>query len=223
MAKVHKAHKSTQKYSFQRNKKRTIGIVVAVVVLIAALAIGIVAYNNSTSGEIAVTAPTHESLNNIAANWQILAADTSNFYNYYSYNEDGTDGAGSTMMYYFGNEHADSVQIYVNTAELLENTTDAAGAGVFTRTSLFDADLGSLFSGEIDLSAATVELQVANDNCYIYIIDYDAETLDDSVVHEIIAELEAIIAAAPPAIENDADAETTEVTETTESTDEAAE
>ena len=214
MAKVHKAHKSSKKYSFQRSTKKTIGIVVAVVVLVAALAVGLVAYNNSRTGEIAVTAPSNESLNNIAANWQVLAADTENVYNYYSYNEDGTSGSGSTLLYYFGNEKADQVQIYVNTAELTESTEDAVGVGAFTRTSVFSADLGELFSGNLDLSAATVELQVANDNCMLYIIDSDATTLDDSLVNEIVAELEAIIAAAP-AVE--------ETAETVESTDEAAE
>ena len=218
MAKVHKAHKSSKKYSFQRSTKKTIGTVVAVVLVVAALIVGLVVYNNTRTGEIAVTAPSHETLNNIAANWQTLAADASNFYNYYSSNEDGTDGSGSTMLYYFGNEKADQVQIYVNTAELLENTEDAAAVGSISRTSLFSADLGQLFSGEVSLSDTTVVLQAGNENCLLYIVDAEAETLDDSLLNEIIAELEAVIAAAP-AVEETVE----ETAETVESTDEAAE
>ena len=84
MAKVHKAHKGSKKYGFQRNQKKTLAWVIAIVAVIAAVIIGVVVYNNSRSGSIDVTAPADASLNNIADNWQVLASHTDKVTNEYA-------------------------------------------------------------------------------------------------------------------------------------------
>lgn len=212
MAKVHKAHKSNQKYGFQRNRKKALGWIIGIAVVIAAIIIGIVVYNNSLTGSIAVGAPSDESLNNIAENWRVLESHTDKFINYYGSAEDGTNGNGATMLFYVGSEAADAVYIYIQPAQFLEAVTNE---GQYARASLFTSDLGKLFSGEISLTATTVALQAGNENCLIYLEDYNAEALDDSAMAKVIAELEAIIAAGPVVTEAPAEeaVETTEAAE----------
>jgi len=45
------AHK-TKKYSFQRNKKKTLAWVIGIVAVIAAIVIGVLVYNSTLSGDI---------------------------------------------------------------------------------------------------------------------------------------------------------------------------
>ena len=62
MAQVHKAHKSTKKYSFQKKKisKKMLLIILAVIVVAA---IGLkIAYDNYRTGEIEVPAPADDKL-----------------------------------------------------------------------------------------------------------------------------------------------------------------
>ncbi len=194
MAQVHKAHKSGKKYSFQRNHKKTLGWVIAIVAVIAAIVIGIVVYNNSTSGTIKVKAPADASLNNIAENWKVLESNTDKFLNFYASSEDGTNGNGGTMLAYSGSEAADLVYIYIKPADFVQTITNE---GRYVHPNIFSADLGQLFSGEISLKDTTVALSAGNDNCLIYLEDYKAEAIDDSAMSKVIAELEAIIAAGP--------------------------
>lgn len=199
--------KKTKKYSFQRNKKKTRAWVIGIVAVIAAIVIGVVVYNNSLTGEIEVPAPDAAKMSNIAQNWQVLESNTDKFLNYYSGSEDGTDGNGSTMLAFYGSEHADVVYIYINPA-LMGITPE--NMGQFARPSIFDVDLGQLFAGEISLSDTTIALQAGNDECLIYVQDYDAEAVDASVMDAVIAELEAIIAAGPVVTEEAPAEETAE-------------
>lgn len=207
MAKVHKARKSSKKYSFQRKKinKKALLIVLAVVIVAA---IGLkIAYDNYVFGEIAVTAPTNEQLNNIAANWRKLEADTENFMNPYAATtdetataedgtdteavvSDGTDGNGGAYLYYVGNENIDSAYIYVNAGELDTETTDVETYGTYSR-----ATLSGLINGTTHWGHADVQLQIANANCYIVVQDSDPETIDESAMTELLAAVEAALAA----------------------------
>lgn len=205
MAKVHKAHKSNKKYGFQRNQKKTLGWIIAIVAVIAAIVIGIVVYNNSLTGDITVNAPADASLNNIAENWKVLESHTDKFLNYYATAEDGTDGNGGAMLAYTGSEHADVVYVYVKPGNYFETIENI---GAFARPSIFQVNLSQLFAGEIDIKDTTVALQAGNENCLIYLEDYNAKSVDDSAMTAVIAELEAIIAAGPVVAEEPA--ETTE-------------
>ena len=200
------AHKSSKKYGFQRNRKKTMNWLIAIAAVIVVLVIGVVVYNNSTTGTIKVAAPADTSLNNIALNWRVLESHTDSFLNYYASSEDGTNGNGGTMLAYFGSENADMVYIYIKPTDFVEKI---ANEGMYARPNIFSTDLGKLFSGEISLKDATVALQAGNENCLIYLEDSKAQTLDDSAMGKVIAELEAIIAAGPVVTE--------EVPETTES------
>lgn len=194
MAQVHKAHKSGKQYSFQRNQKKTLGWVIAIVAVIAVIVIGIVVYNNSTTGTIKVEAPADASLNNIFKNWKVLESNTDKFVNLYASSEDGTNGNGGTMLAYAGSEAADLVYIYIKPTEFLETITNE---GRYIRPNIFSTDLGQLFSGEISLKDTTVTLSAGNDNCLISLRDDKAEAIDDSAMSKVIAELETIIAAGP--------------------------
>ena len=222
MAKVHKAHKSSKKYGFQKKKfsVKTLLIVLAVVIVAA---IGLkIAYDNYVYGEIAVAAPTNEQLNNIAANWRKLEADTENFMNPYAVPAteetaeetaeeaadetaettddaaaaaeevvaDGTDGQGGAYLLYVGNENIDSAYIYVNAGELDTETTDVESFGAFARTTLTDWINGVAPWGHTDM-----QLQIANANCYIGVYDSDPATLDDAAMAEVLAAVEAALAA----------------------------
>ncbi len=212
MATTHKAHKSSKKYSFQRNKKKTMTWVIAVVAVIVAIIIGVVVYNNSLTGKIKVTAPAEASLSNIAENWTILTSYEDQFTNYYASSEDGTNGNGGTLLLYSGSEAADLVYVYIKPTEFYD---EILNDGMYARASIFNVDLGQLFAGEIDLSDTTVALQAGNDQVMIYLEDYSAEKVDDSAMTAVIAELEAVIAAGPalPAEKVEAADETAEVTE----------
>ncbi len=218
MAQVHKAHKSSKKYSFQRNQKKTLGWVIAIVAVIAVIVIGIVVYNNSTTGKIEVKAPADASLNNIAENWKVLESNTDKFINFYASSEDGTNGNGGTMLAYSGSEAADLVYIYIKPAEFLETVTNE---GSYARPNIFSTDLGQLFSGEISLKDTTVILSAGNDNCLISLRDDKAEAIDDSAMSKVIAELETIIAAGPVVPEEPA--EPTEPAEEADGSNGAAE
>ena len=198
--------RKTKKYSFQRNKKKTLAWVIGVIAVIAAIVIGVLVYNSTLSGDIAVPAPDAAKLNNIADNWKVLESNTDKFINYYASSEDGTDGNGATMLLYTGSEHADEAYVYIKPAQL---GITPENVGQYARPSIFTVDLGQLFSGEISLNATTVALQAGNENCLIYLVDYDAPAQDASALDAVIAELEAIIAAGPVVTE-EAPAETTE-------------
>lgn len=218
MAKVHKAHKKTQKYGFQKKKinLKTLLIVLAVVVVAG---IGLkIAYDNYVYGEIKVTAPTSEQLNNIADNWELLNADTTNFYNYYDYyyamlgyENDGTDGSNGVHLYYLGNEKADEVYLYIYLGEATTEP-DVTAAGAYGRTTLT-----SFINGEAPWGQTAMQLQASNNvNISISVYDADVEEVSDELLGEVIAEIETLIAQAQAA-----QAEAAEVTE--EATEEAAE
>lgn len=199
--------RKTKKYSFQRNKKKTLAWVIGVIAVIAAIVIGVLVYNSTLSGDIEVTVPDAAKLNNIADNWKVLESNTDKFMNYYSGSEDGTDGNGATMLAYIGSEAADEVYVYIKPAQLgIEPET----VGQYARPSIFTVDLGQLFAGEIDMSSTTVAIQAGNENALIYLVDYDAQAQDASALDAVIAELEAIIAAGPVVTEEATAEEATE-------------
>lgn len=214
MAKVHKAHKSTKKYSFQKKKVNVKVLLIVLAVLVVA-AIGLkIAHDNYVTGEIAVTAPTNEQLNNIAANWRKIEADTANFTNPYAVTaeetadeagettdetaeaaetetvSDGTDGQGGAYLLYTGNENIDSAYIYVNAGELNTETTDVEAYGAYARASLADVINGVTHWGHTEM-----QLEIANANCYITIYDTDPENLDESAMTELLAAIEAALTA----------------------------
>ena len=204
--------RKTKKYSFQRNKKKTLAWVIGVIAVIAAIIIGVLVYNSTLSGDIEVPAPDAAKLNNIAENWKVLESNTDKFLNYYSGSEGGVDGNGATMLAFIGSEVAEEVYVYIKPVALgvaLENV------GQYARPSIFNVDLGQLFAGEIDLNSTTVAIQAGNENALIYLVDYDAENLDASALDAVIAELEAIIAAGPVVTE-EAPAEEVPAEETAE-------
>ena len=210
MAKVHKAHKSTKKYSFQKKQinVKTLLIVLAVIVVAA---IGLkIAYDNYVYGEFEVTAPTNEQLDNIADNWAILNTHTDKFMNYYQalgYSTDGTDGAGNVVLLYYGNENVDEVSIQINTNAA--EPTEVQAAGAFARTTLTD-----FINGVAPWGQMTKEIVVGTENMIISISDADAADLDTAIASEILAEIEAVIAAGPVVPERvEEAAETTETTE----------
>nr|MBR4279643.1 hypothetical protein [Clostridia bacterium] len=186
--------RKTKKYSFQRNKKKTLAWVIGIVTVIAAIVIGVVVYNSTLTGEIEVPAPDAAKLNNIAENWKVLESNTDKFLNYYSGSEDGTDGNGATMLAYMSSEAADEVYVYIKPAQL---GVSPDTVGQYARPSIFTVDLGQLFAGEVSLSSTTVAIQAGDENVLIYLVDYDAKAVDASVMDAVIAELEAIIAAGP--------------------------
>ena len=198
MAKVHKARKSSTKYSFQRNKKATIAWIVGIIAVIAVIATGVVAYNNSRTGSIPVTAPSEASLNNIADNWQVLASHTDKVTNEYDlFYADGVDANGATVLTYTS-ELVDIAQIYIKPATLLDVVETR---GDYSRPNILTVDLGKYFDGEIDMDSTVMTLQAGNDNALVFVAVYEAETLDDSLLHAVIAELEAIIAEGPVVVE----------------------
>ena len=216
MAKVHKAHKSSKKYGFQRKKLSVKALLIILAVVVVA-AIGLkIAYDNYVFGEIAMTAPSNETLNNIAANWRKLEADTANFQNPYAAPAqteeaaeetaeaadetaetaeaevvaDGTDGQGGAYLLYVGNDKIENAYIYVNAGELDTETTDVETYGAFNRTTLADFVNGVAGWGE-----TTMQLQMANANCYIVVTDANPEKLDESAMTELLAAAEAALAA----------------------------
>lgn len=220
MAKVHKAHKSSKKYSFQKKKLnvKTLLIVLAVVVVAA---IGLkIAYDNYVYGEFEVAAPSNEQLNNIADNWAILNTHTDDFMNYYQmlgYSTDGTDGAGNVLLLYYGNENVDEVSLQIVTTE--QEAIEPSASGAFARTSLTD-----FINGVAPWGQMQKQIILSNANCAISIYDADAEDLSTEIVNEIIAEIEAIIAEGPVVTEVPAeDAVEEAADEATEPAEETAE
>lgn len=193
MAKVHKAHKSSKKYSFQKKKLNTKTLLIILAVIIVA-AVGLkIAYDGYVSGEFDVAAPTNERLDYIADNWSILNTHTDDFMNYYTLyglSEDGTDGNGNVVLYYLGNETADTVIIQVDTNE--PEATDVQTSGVFARTTLTD-----FINGEADWGTTQMEIDVANAKLLLRIYVADADKLDDALLDEVLTELEAVIAEGP--------------------------
>ena len=202
MAKVHKAHKSNKKYNFQKKKLNIKALLIILAVIVVA-GIGLkVAYDNYRYGEFEVAAPAAEKLNNIAANWELLNADTTNFYNYYDAyysllgNEgDGTDGSNGVHLYYTGNEDAEEVYLYIYTGEVTEEV-DVTAMGAFGRTTLTD-----FVNGVAPWGQTAVQLQAGNAHCIVSVYDAEVETIDDALLNQVLAEIEAIIAAGPVATE----------------------
>lgn len=211
MAKVHKAHKSSKKYSFQKKKVSTKTLLIVLAVVIVAV-IGLkVAYDNYVYGEFEVTAPSAEQLNNIADNWEILDSHTDKFMNYYTllgYSTDGTDGSGNVMLVYTGNETVDEVSIQVIDIENNDAETEVTAAGAFARTSLTN-----FINGVAPWGQTATQVVAQNGNLAISVYDEDAEVISDEILAEILAEIEAVIAEGPVVAE-----ETAETTETTEET-----
>lgn len=192
MAKVHKAHKSSKKYSFQKKKLNVKTLLIVLAVIIVA-AIGLkIAYDGYVSGEFDVTAPSNERLDYIADNWSILNTHTDDFLNYYTLygSEDGTDGNGNAQLYYYGNETADYVIIQVDTTE--PEATEVETAGAYLRTTLTD-----FINGEADWGTTQMQLYAANAKLQMLIHVPDADELDDALLDEVLTELEAIIAEGP--------------------------
>ncbi len=205
MAKVHKARKSTQKYSFQKKHVSTKLLLIILAVVVAA-GIGLkLWYDSWLTGEVAVTAPSNETLNALADNWEKLNADTENFLNYYTLmgSADGTDGNGTAYLIYVGDDRA-SVELQLNAGEKNEDV-DPIAAGMYTHTTLTDA-----INGVAPWGQKTTSVQLANANAGV-IISSTGE-LNDAIVAEILADLEA--RATAPVIEEapveEAPAETTE-------------
>lgn len=198
MAKVHKAHKSG-KYSFQRNNKKVLGWVIGVAAVIVAIIIGVSVYGSSRTGDVAVTAPSEASLKNIAENWQVLASHTDKVVNQYApYYEAGVDENGATILSYVGTELADNVQIYIKPLTFFETVENT---GAFIKPNIFTADLAQVFSGEINMDDTLVGLQTGNEDVMLMVELYNPEEMNDAVLHAVIAELEALIAAGPAAAE----------------------
>ena len=211
MAKVHKAHKSGKKYSFQRNKKATIAWIVGIVVVIAAIVLGINAYNNTRTTELDVPVVEAERLNNIAQNWEILASHADKFAAIPQ--EDG-----SVTLQYFGSAHATDVMLFVNHG--VEDYESLFGC-TYTLPNIFSVDLSMLTSGQIDMNAGELFVLTGNENLVIRVGKYPAAITDTAVVDAIIAELEAIVAEGPVVTESSE--ETPEETpETAEETPEEA-
>lgn len=217
MAKVHKAHKSNKKYSFQKKKisVKTLLIILAVVVVAA---IGLkVAYDNYVFGEFEVAAPSNEQLNNIADNWAILDSHTDKFMNYYSLmgmSTDGTDGNGNAVLLYYGNEALDEVSIQVIDVNNKDESVEPTAAGAFRRTSLTD-----FVNGVAPWGQTTKQVVAQNGNVIISVLDADADKINGDVLAEVIAEIEAVIAEGPVVAEEAPAEEVAE--ETTESTEAA--
>lgn len=207
MAKVHKAHKSSKKYSFQKKKLNTKTLLIVLAVIIVA-AIGLkIAYDHYVSGEFDVAAPANERLDHIADNWAILNTHTDDFLNYYSLYgyEDGTDGSGNVVLYYYGNEKADSVAIQIDTTE--PEATDVQTSGMFARTTLTD-----FVNGEASWGQTQMQIYVENAKLVLSIYVADADELDDALLDEVLTELEAIIEEGP-VVEETTEAETEGETE----------
>lgn len=212
MAKVHKAHKSSKKYGFQK-KKLSLKVLLIVLAVVVVAGIGLkVAYDKYVYGELTVEAPAAAQMNNIADNWAILNTHTDTFLNYYSLmagSEDGTDGNGGVMLLYYGNDKVDEVRIQINTLGADDPTTPAQGIGAYGRTSLTD-----FINGVAPWGQTYKQIIVGTENCSINIYDADAADLDTAIVSEILAEIEAVIAAGPVVPERvEEAAETTETTE----------
>ena len=208
MAKVHKARKSTTKYSFQK-KKLSWKVLLVILAVVVVAAIGLkVAYDKHLQGEFEVAAPTAEQMANIADNYQILESHTDKFYNYYDlyysmfgYETDGTDGNGNVVLIYTGHEDIEEISIQIaTTAEV----TDVTTSGLFARTTLAD-----FINGVAPWNQATKQVAATNGKCAVVIYDEATEALDGAILAEVIAELEAIIAEGPVVVE-EAPAETTE-------------
>jgi len=184
-----------KKYKFQRNKKKMLTWVIAIAAVIVIAVVGIVIYNGTTSGDIEVAPLNDASLNNIAANVSVLKTHTDKVLDYYEvyYGMEVAEG-DATMLAYLGSEVVDVAYIYTKPAE---QGMEVSNAGMFARPNIFTSDLGQLFSGELSLSDTTVALQAGNENCLIYVEDYNAEKLDDSALAAVVAELEALIAQGP--------------------------
>ena len=194
--------KKSKKYSFQRNKKKTITWIAGIVAVIVALVIGIVVYNNSRTIEFDVAVPEAEKLNYIAENLDVLTSHTDKFDAYPQ--EDG-----STTLNFKASEQALSVTLFVNNG--IENPSEFCYS-VLLLPNIFTAPIGT------DMKAGEISIQTGNENLMIRVNDYPVEAADATVVDAIIAELEAIIAEGPVVTE------TTEATEdATEATEDAAE
>ena len=204
MAKVHKAHKTTTKYNFQKKKVSPKMLLIILAVIVVA-AIGLkVAYDKHLTGEFEVAAPTAEQMANISDNWEILNTHTDKIMNYYGMfgmTEDGTDGNGNVLLLYTGHEGIEEISIQILAAQ---EVTDVNATGVFARTGLAD-----FINGVAPWNQATKQIVAENGKCAIVIYDEATEALDGAILAEVVAELEAIIAEGPVVTE-EAPAETTE-------------
>ena len=208
MAKVHKAHKSTKKYGFQKKKisVKTLLIVLAVVVVAA---IGLkIAYDKHLYGEFEVAAPTSEQLSNIADNWEVLNT-YDEFYNYYDeyyamlgYENDGTDGYGNIVLIYTGHEDIEEISIQIATEGVAGDVTTYGG---FARTTLTD-----FINGVAPWNQTAKQVSANNGKCAVVVYDEATENLDDDILAEVIAEIEAFIAQGPAVVEETPAEETTE-------------
>lgn len=204
MAKVHKAHKSTTKYNFQKKKVSPKMLLIILAVIVVA-AIGLkIAYDKHLTGEFEVAAPTAEQMANISDNWEILNTHTDKIMNYYGMfgmTEDGTDGNGNVLLLYTGHEGIEEISIQILAAQ---EVTDVNATGAFARTGLAD-----FINGVAPWNQATKQIVAENGKCAIVIYDEATEALDGAILAEVVAELEAIIAEGPVVTE-EAPAETTE-------------
>ena len=209
MAKVHKAHKSSKKYSFQKKKLSLKALLIILAVVVVA-GIGLkVAYDDYVYGEFEFEAPAAEKLTNIVDNWATLDTYTDVFLNYYSlmgYSEDGTDGNGGVVLYYYGSDKVDEVVLQMNTLGTDDPATPVEAVGAFGRTTLTD-----FINGVAPWGQTAKQFVVGTENISIAIYEADAADLDASVVNDILAEIENYIASGPVVAET-----TEEVVENTE-------
>ena len=209
MAKVHKAHSTGKKYGFQKKKLSLKALLIILAVVVVA-GIGLkVAYDDYIYGEFEVEAPAAATMNNIVDNWAILNTHTDKFMNYYSlmgYSADGTDGNGGMVFYYVGNDKVDQVVLEMNTLGTDDPATPVEAVGAFGRTSLTD-----FINGVAPWGQTAKQFVVGTENISIAIYKENAADLDASIVNEILAEIEAVIASGPVIPET-----TEEVVENTE-------
>lgn len=181
-----------------------------IVVVLALFVAGRVWYDGYVFGEINLTnvAPGNEELDYIAANWKLLEARTDLFTNLMATPEEetedpGTEAAAETTepaadnaqadmgiayLQYIGESPYEEVWVYVNTAEMIEDTEPAAAQAVFARTTLADC-----IDGKAPWGQTTTQFQVGNSNCLIEIYDENAVTTDATALKDILAVIESVI------------------------------
>ena len=118
----------------------------------------------------------------------------------------GTDGNGGMVFYYVGNDKVDQVVLEMNTLGTDDPATPVEAVGAFGRTSLTD-----FINGAAPWGQTAKQFVVGTENISIAIYKENAADLDASIVNEILAEIEAVIASGPVIPET-----TEEVVENTE-------
>lgn len=181
MAKVHKAHKSSTKYSFQKKhlSVKTWLIILAVIVVAA---IGLkIGYDHYVEGEFDVATPDVKQLNTIAANFDNMILDTEKFapdYAYYYYY--------NMLIYNYTSENGYHVQITPPSAEANLESTEAEAMGGFYRTRLSDA-----INGVAPWGQKTTYISVGGENIGVTVFSTETDVTDE-IMAEVLSELEVL-------------------------------